>query len=133
MSRPYQILLHTDSPATGQLWRRCLPEPMFAVLDQPRELPPGVPLDVLLASQLAPEERQRLLDERILRPETRIAIVGPGGGAHLRLPANCSPGELRRACRLLGQLARRQRTILRQRCALRRLARQARTDPLTGL
>jgi diguanylate cyclase (GGDEF)-like protein len=123
-ARVTRILILAE-PDAARSWAEILRGPQTVVWPGRSAIPPGEHPDLIVAQARA--------EPIPARDFVGLVQIGGGGPADAVLPADCSPGELRRTCRLLGEvveLRRRQYRALRIR---RKLTRAAMTDSLTGL
>jgi len=135
---PADILILAGEEAIARRWAEILTGPETRVWLALHELPRRDQLDLIVTDR-------SLTD----RPETGapsqepfgeadgggpgVIRIGGGGPADVHLPADATERELQLACRLLSQIVRLRRQGRKHARTHRQLARQALTDPLTGL
>ncbi len=91
------------------------------------------PPEVVIADQIPFTATAPKLMGPLSRGELGVVLVGCQGAADVSLPSDCTPRELRLACRLLAEIVRLRRQRARDRRAHTLLSRLAMTDPLTAL
>jgi diguanylate cyclase (GGDEF)-like protein len=97
-------------------------------------LPADASIDVIVTDRMiaCDDLPHSNLGSRLAAGEIAVVRIGPGPG-DVSLPDDCTPRELRLACRLLAEIVRLRRDRSRARRLQRALAELARSDPLTGL
>ena len=136
--QPADILILAGKQATARRWAEILTSPQNRIWLAPHDLPQRDQLDLIVTDRSLTDQPET--GEPPREPFSDADGGGPGvirvggqGPADVHLPADASGRELQLACHLLGQIVRLRRQGRKQARTRLRLARQALTDPLTGL
>ncbi len=138
-SQPPKVLILAREVQSARRWAEHLAATAASVWFSAADIPPHSEIEVLLtdmpvneAFSLGGVQDQRLAE---LRARGRLAVVGIGGapGADLPLADGWTPGELRLACQLAGEIVRLRiaRDELSQ--SHQHVTQLAETDALTGV
>lgn len=138
-SQPPKVLILAREMQSARRWAEHLEATSATVWLSAADIPPNSEVEVLLTDMPAAEaisagttQDQRLAE---LRARGRLAVVGVGGapGADLPLAEGWTPGELRLACQLAGEIVRLRiaRDQLSQ--SHQEVVHLAETDSLTGV
>lgn len=136
---PPIVLLASDTPAQRAIWERIFQEyhPLQSTCD---ELTEYEPVDLLVTDCVSAVSAQLRSGATILLfsadSSDELLTLDPASSDKpfgVSLPADTSPGELRRTALLLLALGGMRRRLVDQDRRTARLAREAATDPLTGL
>ncbi len=135
MNRPVEILILSDNPERRSRWTRFLTDSDTRLWQGLAELPADTLIDVIVSDEPVrgdqlPEGR---LEPRLACGEVGVVGIGQKQSAHVCLPSDASPRELRLACCLLAETVRLRREYNRGQRMQRVLNQMALTDSLTGL
>ena len=139
---PANILILFRSTETARNWAETLldrqpPDQQNRVWLSAAEVPEEVQLDLILTDDatgtgsVAHPGGQP--DSQADADRPAVIALGDEASADVCLPPDATPRELRLACRLLLEIVRLRRSLRARADAQHRLAREASTDPLTGI
>jgi diguanylate cyclase (GGDEF)-like protein len=138
-SQPPKVLIIAGGSASSRRWAEHLAATSATVWSRAVDLPPQVDVEVLLtdlplaeAIMSATPHGQRLAE---LRAAGRLAVIGIDGapGADVSLAQGWTPGELRLACELAGEIVRMRIAGDRLSQSHQEVVQLAETDSLTGV
>ncbi len=124
--RKISVLLVSSDIKRRQAWKQSLPTERFEPLELPLTSILDTPPEVIVTDQTLASLDFAPFHEQMIHGEIGVVLVGKNLPADVVLADDCTPRELRLACRLLSQVV----SLRRQN---QRLVRLSVSDPLTGL
>lgn len=134
MNRTIQILLLSANAARVRQWGQILADNDVQIGQDAQDPQRDWSPDVVVTDRTIHDAGARGMSGETWRgTEVGVVSIGDGPPGDVRLPADCTPRELRLACRLLAEVVRWRRECRRGRQLQQTLSQLALTDPLTGL
>ena len=134
MSRTIQILLLSADAARVRQWSQTLADRDVQIWHDTRNFPRDWSPDVIVTDRTIDDSpASGIIGEPWRGTDVGVVSIGERSSGDVSLPADCTPRELRLACRLLSEVVRWRRECRHGRQVQQTLSQLALTDPLTGL